>query len=551
MSLTMVLSASLAKEVKKNKKEKVKPGKPKKLVKNLDIYTAKLLNKWPFGGTSSDTTLLVELPGENIGRLHISELGKAKSNGIQQFLKKNKGKSITVRVIDVTKVSKVPMKMRSKLRDIGVTKFYEVSIDSSKLKEKKMKKKLLQYQLRFKPGNNVSAYLVDTKPTAKRQKLEINPKFSVFFAKKGPEEGQYEGKGQRIIATIVRINGRKLYVKRKGEIDPEEGYEFTSDEEIECEDSDNDAIEESGDELVESSDGEAIDDSEDEEMEDDDEQIDEDEEEDEYIEDEEMETVGADGKTGQKDKEVDKALGLLFGGSLWDAEAILPEKMKQVKKDVKIAEIAERKAKRERKKSENEREIEELSDVEQSEETKILHTEKILAGMEKSRELFSDSDYNRLVMCNPNSSEPWISYMAYQAQTGNLEDARKVAENALDTIDSKEEEERLNVFIAYMNLEVSAGDEESLKKVFVRACAAHNPYEVHKRLAAIFVNAKKYEELDKLYNVMIKKFGQIKYDVYVLYGTYLYHNGRKAEGRELMKKALSSLPKKHRKSTIF
>ena len=183
--------------------------------------------------------------------------------------------------------------------------------------------------------------------------------------------------------------------------------------------------------------------------------------------------------------------------------------------------------------------------------SRILHKEKILSGLEKSLDLNDDTDYSRLVLSNPHSSEAWISYMVYQAQDDNLDEARKVAENALNTIDPREEQERLNLFTAYLNLEVASGDEKSLKAVFERAVGAFDAFEVHKRLANIYLSTKKFDELEKLYNVMLKKFGNHTRDVWSLYGSYLYKAGRRDDGRDLMKRALNIIPKKHRKFFIF
>ena len=255
-----------------------------------------------------------------------------------------------------------------------------------------------------------------------------------------------------------------------------------------------------------------------------------------------MEAVGAEDIIHDS---VENALSLLKdGGNLWAAEAMISSKLKQIKKDKKEANKNEQEEKRARKKSESEQVEEDVE--EKNEASRILHKEKILSGIEKSKDLFNDEDYDRLIVSNPNSAEAWISYMAYQAQNGNVDEARKIAENALNTIDSREEQERLNVYTAYLSLEVTSGDENSLKEIFRRATSAHDQLEVYKRLANIYTTTNKNEELDKLYQVMIKKFGQHHREVYVLYGGFLYNDNRQEDGRELMKKAMNSLPKKHR-----
>lgn len=46
-----------------------------------------------------------------------------------------------------------------------------------------------------------------------------------------------------------------------------------------------------------------------------------------------------------------------------------------------------------------------------------------------------------------------------------LEEARKIAQRALKTINFQEEQERMNIFVALMNLENAYGTPEELEKV--------------------------------------------------------------------------------------
>ncbi len=71
--------------------------------------------------------------------------------------------------------------------------------------------------------------------------------------------------------------------------------------------------------------------------------------------------------------------------------------------------------------------------------------------------------------------------------------ARLVAEKALKTISFREEKEKLNVWVAWMNLENSYGTEETLRKVFNDATAFNEPKEVYMRLAEIYEKSQKNE----------------------------------------------------------
>jgi len=101
------------------------------------------------------------------------------------------------------------------------------------------------------------------------------------------------------------------------------------------------------------------------------------------------------------------------------------------------------------------------------------------------------SDYERLLLGQPDSSELWIAYMAFQMQVSDLASARKVAERAIKTISIREETEKLNVWIAYLNLEVAYGTEDSVEDVFKRACTYNDEQEVYERMASIYIQSNK------------------------------------------------------------
>jgi len=96
-------------------------------------------------------------------------------------------------------------------------------------------------------------------------------------------------------------------------------------------------------------------------------------------------------------------------------------------------------------------------------------------------------DYEQLLNRQPNSSDLWIRYIAFQMQVSELAKAREVAERAVSTISSSEETEKLNAWIAYLNLEVRFGNDDTVDAVFKRACQVNDQQEVYQRLASIYV----------------------------------------------------------------
>lgn len=102
-------------------------------------------------------------------------------------------------------------------------------------------------------------------------------------------------------------------------------------------------------------------------------------------------------------------------------------------------------------------------------------------------------DYEQLLNRQPNSSDLWTRYMAFQMQVSELAKAREVAERAVATIDSTEETEKLNAWIAYLNLEVRFGNDDTVDDIFKRAYQVNDQQEVYQRLASIYVQDNKPE----------------------------------------------------------
>ncbi|KAL7626703.1 rRNA biogenesis protein rrp5 [Parahypoxylon ruwenzoriense] len=152
-------------------------------------------------------------------------------------------------------------------------------------------------------------------------------------------------------------------------------------------------------------------------------------------------------------------------------------------------------------------------------------------------------DYEQLLNRQPNSSALWIEYMALQMQVSELAKAREIAERAVTTISSTEETEKLNVWVAYLNLEVRFGNEESVEDVFNRACQVNDQQEVYQRLASIYVQEDKAKKADKLFQALVKKFGANSPEVWYNYAHWLHAVQNQPErARALLPRATQALP---------
>lgn len=105
----------------------------------------------------------------------------------------------------------------------------------------------------------------------------------------------------------------------------------------------------------------------------------------------------------------------------------------------------------------------------------------------------SNADFERLLLGSPNSSYLWIQYMSFQLQISEIDKAREIAKRALKTINFREEQEKLNVWIALLNLENVYGTDESLEATFKDAARHNDSKTVHLRMAEIFEQSDKPE----------------------------------------------------------
>uniref|UniRef100_A0A8V5FZP5 Protein RRP5 homolog n=1 Tax=Melopsittacus undulatus TaxID=13146 RepID=A0A8V5FZP5_MELUD len=171
------------------------------------------------------------------------------------------------------------------------------------------------------------------------------------------------------------------------------------------------------------------------------------------------------------------------------------------------------------------------------------------ALMDPSRQPQSADDFDRLVLSSPNSSILWLQYMAFHLQATEIEKARAVAERALKTISFREEQEKLNVWVALLNLENMYGTEETLMKVFERAVQYNEPLKVFQHLCDIYASSEKYKQAEELYHTMLKRFRQEK-SVWLKYASFLLKQGQTEATHRLLERAVKALPTKEHVDVI-
>ncbi|KAF5385433.1 hypothetical protein D9757_005443 [Collybiopsis confluens] len=200
----------------------------------------------------------------------------------------------------------------------------------------------------------------------------------------------------------------------------------------------------------------------------------------------------------------------------------------------------------------------ESSDQEQASrrKKKRKEIEQDLTAQMHSKTPESNADFERRLLGSPNSSYLWIQYMSFQLQLSETEKAREIGRRALGKINFREETEKLNVWIALLNLENAYGTDETLETLFKEATRANDSKTIHLRLASILDRSDNSKELsshnltplqkaEEQYKRTCKKFGQSS-KVWTLFAEYYLQRGDIEDARRLLSRALQSLEKRKR-----
>lgn len=188
----------------------------------------------------------------------------------------------------------------------------------------------------------------------------------------------------------------------------------------------------------------------------------------------------------------------------------------------------------------------ERREQEREKERKIRQREEALTSNQIPNSI---DQFDKLVLSSPDSSLVWLQYMAYHLQATEIDKARAVAKRAIKTINFREENERLNVWNAWLNLESRFGTPESLNDVFREAVQTNDAFKIYTHMLTVHADANRKVELEKLIATMIGKFKQDP-QTWVNCGAALLKIGLKEKSRHIMQRAIQSLPTSQRKHIL-
>jgi rRNA biogenesis protein RRP5 len=106
-----------------------------------------------------------------------------------------------------------------------------------------------------------------------------------------------------------------------------------------------------------------------------------------------------------------------------------------------------------------------------------------LTASSSSTQPQTSTEFERALLASPNSSFLWIQYMSFHLQLHEIDQARKIGRMALERINYREEEEKLNVWMALVNLEIGFGTPGTMDAVFKEAAEFNDKRTVYLRYA--------------------------------------------------------------------
>lgn len=185
---------------------------------------------------------------------------------------------------------------------------------------------------------------------------------------------------------------------------------------------------------------------------------------------------------------------------------------------------------------------EERNEKRRLEEEKLRQREMELSQLNRTPKTLED--FQMSVISSPNSSLAWLKYMAYYLDKNELDQARKIGERALNTISFREENEKLNVWIGLLNLEITYGDETSMENLVARAIQFNDPLTIYMQLASIYDQSGQLEKAEQTYQLAMKKHKhEIKKIGIELINFYMKHK-RPTQARQLFRQLLLTIEKR-------
>ena len=154
----------------------------------------------------------------------------------------------------------------------------------------------------------------------------------------------------------------------------------------------------------------------------------------------------------------------------------------------------------------------------------------------------SVAEFERALLASPNSSFIWIQYMSFQLQLHEIDKARHIGRQAIDRIPYREEDEKLNVWMSLINLEIGYGTDESVGTVFKEAVQFNDEKALFARYVDALQAASKRELAEEALKRFVKRFSGSP-EVWAMSAEFYLKQGDSEAAREVFTRAVRSLDK--------
>ncbi|PRW55969.1 RNA binding rRNA processing [Chlorella sorokiniana] len=154
----------------------------------------------------------------------------------------------------------------------------------------------------------------------------------------------------------------------------------------------------------------------------------------------------------------------------------------------------------------------------------------------------SEVEFEQLLLSAPNSSFVWIKYLAFLVSLGEMERARQLAERALASIHYREEQEKFNVWVAWLNMENLYGSEEATLALLSKALAHTDARRMYLAAVDIFDRTQKDNLVEQCLKAMTRKFNENP-DVWLRAVKFRLSREDGEGARKTLDRSLQSLPK--------
>ncbi|CAL1294877.1 unnamed protein product [Larinioides sclopetarius] len=158
-------------------------------------------------------------------------------------------------------------------------------------------------------------------------------------------------------------------------------------------------------------------------------------------------------------------------------------------------------------------------------------------------ELNSFSEVEALLAKFPNSSKAWMLGAVTYLKYSDVNKGKVLLRRGIKTINFREDEEKLNLWKALMNLEAYHDSRETLFATFEEALKYNDTRKIYIHMLQLLINTEKTEELEIFKDKIFKKFKTDKEVYLTLCEYYMKHSAQK-EGRALFERSLQCVPSK-------